>query len=196
MHFIVLFGPPAVGKMTVGDEITRLTGIPVFHNHLSIEPVLRFFPFGHPAFGRIVDEFRRHLLAEVARSDLPGAIFTFVWNMDAEDDARFLGDLCEPFAVVGAEITLVELKADLEQRLMRNRTEQRLEAKPSKRNLERSEKNLLDVEQRFRMNSNGSIPLPYRHVLIDNTELAAVDVAGQIVEMLGIPRGEAGSPST
>ena len=135
-----------------------------------------------------MDEFRRHVLAEVAASDLPGAVFTFVWALDAEEDTRFVDELCKPFAEVGAKIALVELKADLEQRLIRNRTEKRLEAKPSKRNLEGSEKNLLDVEQRYRMNSDGGIPLPYRHVVIDNTERSAVDVAGQIVEMLAIPR--------
>ena len=187
MHFIVLFGPPAVGKMTVGDEITQLTGIPVFHNHLSIEPVLRFFAFGEPAFRRVVDEFRRHLLAEVAQSELPGAIFTFVWALDEEDDARFVEDLCRPFAEAGAEIALVELKADLEQRLIRNRTEKRLDAKPSKRNLERSEKNLLDLEQKYRMNSAGDIPLPYRHLVIDNSALSAAEAAAQIISALGIP---------
>ena len=46
MQFIVIFGPPAVGKMAVGLEIEAATGIRLFHNHMTIEPVLRFFPFG------------------------------------------------------------------------------------------------------------------------------------------------------
>jgi adenylate kinase family enzyme len=32
MHLVVIFGPPAVGKMTVGHELTKLTGYKLFHN--------------------------------------------------------------------------------------------------------------------------------------------------------------------
>ncbi|MCH7663235.1 MAG: shikimate kinase, partial [Chloroflexi bacterium] len=43
MKFIILFGPLAVGKMTVGQELEKLTGLKLFHNHLTIELVLPFF---------------------------------------------------------------------------------------------------------------------------------------------------------
>jgi hypothetical protein len=188
VHFLVLFGPPAVGKMTVGDEITRLTGIPVFHNHLSIEPVLRFFPFGTPPFGRLVDSFRVNLMEEVAHSDLPGLIFTFVWSLDYKDDEEFVAEICRIFDEVGADIALVELKADLQQRLYRNKTDKRLAEKPSKRDTEASDRSLLEIEERHRMNSDGSVPLGYRHLVIDNTNRTAEEVALEIVDTLGIPR--------
>jgi hypothetical protein len=69
---LVITGPPAVGKMTVGLEVAKLTGFRVFHNHLTIDPVLRFFAFGTPPFDRLVGAWRQQLLAEVAASDLPG----------------------------------------------------------------------------------------------------------------------------
>ena len=40
---VIICGPPAVGKMTVGLELSALTGIPLFHNHMSIETVLDCF---------------------------------------------------------------------------------------------------------------------------------------------------------
>ena len=46
-----LVGPPAVGKMTVGQEIAARTGMRLFHNHMTIELVLQFFEFGSPPFG-------------------------------------------------------------------------------------------------------------------------------------------------
>ena len=58
MHLVVLFGPPAVGKMTVGHELCRLTGYRLFHNHLTIEPFLGIFEFGSPSFARLSSEFR------------------------------------------------------------------------------------------------------------------------------------------
>ncbi|GAA1641000.1 hypothetical protein [Actinoplanes couchii] len=52
MLFVI--GPPAVGKMTVGAEIAARTGLRLFHNHMAIEPVLRFFPGGSAPFGHFV----------------------------------------------------------------------------------------------------------------------------------------------
>ncbi|MDA0791513.1 MAG: hypothetical protein O2780_18920 [Proteobacteria bacterium] len=187
MHFIVLFGPPAVGKMSVGDEITNLTGMPLFHNHLSIEPVLRFFPFGSAPFARIVGEFRRLILEEASRSELPGLIFTYVWALDLASDATYLQNICRIFEDAGADISLVELKADLAQRLARNKQSSRLAAKPSKRDTAASEQRLLEHERVYQMNSTGTLPLPYRHIVVDNTSLPAAAAARQIVTTLALP---------
>lgn len=189
-QFVVIFGPPAVGKMAVALELERLTGIRAFHNHMSIEPVLRFFAFGSAPFMRLVGEFRRHLVAEVAQSDLPGMSFTFVWDLDDDNDRRFLEEMCAPFVASGARVSLVELRAFLTTRLSRNRTPLRLAEKPSKRNLERSEQGLLDSE-RYRLNSDGRVPLPYRHLIIDNTERSADEVAEQVARWLSEPPTQA-----
>ena len=34
MDLIVIFGTGAVGKMTVGQELTKITDFRLFHNHL------------------------------------------------------------------------------------------------------------------------------------------------------------------
>src|SRR3954466_8663187 len=79
---LFVVGPPAVGKMTVGAAIAQRTGLRLFHNHQTIDLVLRFFPFGTPPFQRLVVDLRRRILEEVAASDLPGIIFTFVRAFD------------------------------------------------------------------------------------------------------------------
>jgi len=186
-RFIVIFGPPAVGKMAVGAELERLTGLRLFHNHMAIEPVLRFFPFGSPPFVRLVDEFRRRVFEEVAASDLPGLSFTFVWNLDGDGDRRFLEEACAIFSAQDVEIAFVELKADLATRLRRNRSPERLDEKRSKRDVVKSEENLMMLE-RYRMNTEGSIPLPHRHLIFDNTHLSPREVAETIADALALER--------
>ncbi len=34
---VYLYGPPAVGKLTVATELQRLTGFRLFHNHLTVD---------------------------------------------------------------------------------------------------------------------------------------------------------------
>ena len=43
MNLIVLIGSGAVGKMTVGQELMKITNYRLFHNHHMIEPVLEIF---------------------------------------------------------------------------------------------------------------------------------------------------------
>jgi ATP-dependent Lon protease len=38
---LFVVGPPAVGKMSVGQAIAERTGLRLFHNHISIELALR-----------------------------------------------------------------------------------------------------------------------------------------------------------
>lgn len=42
---IIITGPQAVGKMTVGQELSRMTNFKLFHNHMSIDLVNHFFSY-------------------------------------------------------------------------------------------------------------------------------------------------------
>ena len=39
---VLLTGPQAVGKMTVGQELAKITGLKLFHNHMTIDLALKF----------------------------------------------------------------------------------------------------------------------------------------------------------
>ena len=43
--FVLICGPQAVGKMTVGQELSKITDFKFMHNHETIDLPLRFFPF-------------------------------------------------------------------------------------------------------------------------------------------------------
>lgn len=178
---VVLLGPPAVGKMATGRALEELTGYPLFHNHMTIELVLPFFDFGSEPFSRLVSEFRRRIFAEVAGSELPGLIFTWVWAFDEPSDRAFIDELVELFSKSGSRVVFVELWADLETRLARNRTGLRLQEKASKRDLDASEARLLEAEERYRMNSDGNFPFD-EHLWIDNTRAEPEAVARRIAE--------------
>src|SRR5919106_5318772 len=107
MKFIVIFGPPAVGKMSVGQELAKLTGFRLFHNRMTIELILNFFDFEDPRFQRLVSLFRRRVFEEVAASELPGLIFTFVWALNLDSDREFIDRSCDIFRKKGADIYFV-----------------------------------------------------------------------------------------
>ena len=184
---LYIFGPPAVGKMTVGEAIAARTGLRVFHNHLAIEPVLRFFEFGTPPFDRLVGEFRTRLIEEVAASDLPGLIFTYVWAFDGPADAGVLARLAEPFQRRGGRVLYVELAASQAERLRRNEGASRLAEKPSKRNLDWSRRHLLELDDTYRMNSVDEFDGRADYLRIDNTGLAPEQVADRVIARFELP---------
>jgi len=184
---VFVIGPPAVGKMTVGQAVSDITGMPLFHNHLSIEAVLPVFDFGSEPFVRLVREFRHGVFREVAESDLPGLIFTYVWAFDQPGDRAVVDRLRGVFEERGGRTVFVELYADLETRLRRNESEDRLAAKHSKRDVQKSRDRLLANERDYRLTSNGDFPFP-EHLLIDNSELSPQDVAERVVEHFGLRR--------
>ena len=189
MNFIIIFGPAAVGKMTVGQELSKITGYPLLHNHMTIDVVTELFDFGTPQFDRLVPAFRRMLVSEAAASDLAGLIFTFIWALDVEDDKLFLDELRDTVSKYGGKTLYAELEADQEKRVARNVTENRLRHK-KKADTVKTEAVLRDLDARHVLNSSGNFPYPERHVKITNTHLAAREAAAQIVAAFDLPAQE------
>jgi shikimate kinase len=185
MKFIVIFGPPAVGKMTVGYELAKITGFRLFHNHMTIELILNFFDYEQPQFHTLVAEFRKRIFEEVAASDLTGLIFTFVWALELESEKAYIERICSIFRKKSADIYFVELEADLPERLNRNETEFRLLQKPSKQNVEQSRNHLLENNEKYKLNSDGDFFYKDNYLKINNTNLSADETARRIVEEFG-----------
>lgn len=182
MKFVLIFGPQAVGKMTVGQELEKLTGLKLFHNHMTIELVTPFFSYGTETGKRLVGLFRQEIFEEVSKSDLYGMIFTYVWALDQKSDCDYVDEVCNLFESRGGTVYLVELEADLEERLERNKSPHRLAHKPTKRNLERSERDLKSTMGKYRLNSIDGEIKRENYIKINNANLSAEEVAEIIKE--------------
>ena len=136
MKLLILVGSGAVGKMTVGQSIMRKTALRLFHNHMMIEPVIEIFgEYNHS----VVAKLRRTIFEEFLKTEREGLIFTYMWAFDCPEDGDYIRSVAELFRSQGAEIYCAELVAPQSVRLERNRTENRLRHKASKRALNFSE---------------------------------------------------------
>jgi hypothetical protein len=185
---LFVVGPLAVGKMSVGQAIAERTGLRLFHNHVSIELALRYFDYGTPAFHRIDGEIRRLVTEEVAASDLPGLVFTYVWAFNVPEDQANVEEYAKPFRKRGARVLFVELEASQAERLQRNECASRLAEKPSMRDLEASRRRLIDADTRYQLNSGGKFDERPDYLRIDNTLLSPGDVADRVIKHFGLLR--------
>lgn len=177
MKLVFILGDAAVGKMTVGQELMKITDLRLFHNHMTIEPVLKIFGRFE---GAVIHEIRETIFKHFAASDLYGLIFTYMMAFDQPSDWEYLDHVKQIFEPYGTEFYYVELIAPLEIRLQRNATENRLKNKPSKRDISVSNQRLIADDKSYRCVSfEGEIPFD-NYLRLDNTNIAPEEAAGII----------------
>ena len=174
MKLLFMIGDTAVGKMTVGQELAKLTDLRLFHNHMTIEPVLEIFgQFHGPAIRRL----REVIFEEFAKTDLYGMIFTYLWAFDMPEDWEYVAWVKGIFGLPEEDVYYVELIAPQEVRLERSVTGNRLKHKASKRDLDASNARLLRDDQNHRCVSDpGEIPFP-NYLRLENANISAEEAA-------------------
>ncbi len=186
--FVIILGPHAVGKMTVGQELARITGLRLFHNHMSIELVRKLLAPGEGEEFRALNRAIRQAVFDLfAEGNLPGLIFTYMCEFDEQEELDYLTGLIGLFEANGAKCCVAELCADFDVRLLRNKSENRLRHKESKRDLEWSEAEMRATSAKYRLNSYEGEKLPFENYMkLDNTELSPEEAAKRIKERFAI----------
>lgn len=116
MDLVYIYGPPGVGKYTVGRELSKITGYRLFHNQLSIEFVMSVFGFGNKAFNKLVLRFRAEMLEEAARGNV-SVIFTSAYAKGLNDG--IVKDIARRVRRHGGRVCFVRLYCDRKELLRR-----------------------------------------------------------------------------
>ncbi len=116
-----LYGPPAVGKLTVARAIANRVPFKILHNHVTIDAVTEVLPFGSDTFWRVVGHFRRDLVTAAAEENID-LIYTYVF---APGDEQHVADVISPYEEAGGTVLFVQLFAPREVLLQRVLAESR-----------------------------------------------------------------------
>jgi hypothetical protein len=184
----MLIGPAAVGKMTVGQELSTLTGWPLIYNHRVIDLVTDYFPYGTGSSNRLIRGFNRAFFQEAAAAGM-SLIATFGWRFESTTpvevaDNEVIRNYIEPFLGAPNSVCFAELTAPLGLRLERNRTENRSRFKKLDW---ASDEELTALHSNYRWNSDGHFPLELPHVVLDNSALEPADAARTIAAAFDLP---------
>ena len=151
MHVFII-GAPAAGKMTIGQELSKLTGATLFFNHQPIDFALEIYQDFTEEMWEFVRSVNFSFLGTSARHHR-SVIFTGVTDFSNQYHLMYLKNIQDLLNEYHQEILFVELETSLEERLRRNRTENRLKYKPLKRNFEVSEREILETDKTNQLNS-------------------------------------------
>jgi len=114
---LYICGPPASGKLTVATALAELTGLSLFHNHLSVDAVSCVLPFGSKPFAEVLHRLRLDVFQTAARAGI-SLIFTnnSAWS-GADARSRFAAFATAAERLVAAEAgqtVFIRLSAPLE----------------------------------------------------------------------------------
>ncbi len=184
MKVIILFGPQAVGKMSIGEKLSEKLDFPLMHNHVTLDVIWPFIGWNDTTFD-LSSQLRLGIFEYMSEHDnKKGLIFTCVWAFDEEEDWNFINQVKDTFTKNKHELYWVELEADLEERLRRNKSENRLLKKPSKRDIEYSDYELLTAANKNRLNSNPGEINEKNYMRLDITNMSIDESSQEILNWI------------
>src|SRR5215211_795705 len=117
MYVPFIHGPVASGKYTVGNTLAELTGLPLFHNHLTVDLAAALFEFGSKPFVELREQIWLLAFEKAARA---GQSFIFTFAPENTVRPSFIDEAETAVARHGGKIHYIELvcsESEIEARL-------------------------------------------------------------------------------
>ena len=173
MQLVFLHGPPACGKLTVATELAAVTGLRLFHNHLTVDLVAALFEFGSEPFVRLRESIWLDAFAEAADHN-QSLVFTF--NPEATVRPDFPARVLSTVSSSGGKVLFVELTCPEPE--IENRIENKSRAEHGK---------LRSLSQYRELRASGAFaypPLPEPALRLDTGALEPGPAAAQIASLI------------
>lgn len=174
MKLIVIYGPSAAGKHTVGQKLAELTDYKFFYNHLTVDVVRALFDDNDPRRHDLLCDLRLRVIEDAARYGID-MVFTVAYTSDQASQA-FMNDIIKVVTEQGGTLHFVRLNppdATLFERIgnqSRHRLRKPTDPKDLRRRLDDTERNL-----------RGTIDYP-SHIDLDTSQLTPLQSARRIIE--------------
>jgi hypothetical protein len=180
VRVVYLYGPPGVGKLTVGTELAALTGFRLFHNHLTVNLATAVFPRETAPWVRMIRYVRRHVFEEATREGV-SLVYTGVYLGTPEQTAA-IAAMLEPVRDGGGTVAFVQLFCERDELVTRIQNESR----------RRHEKLTDPTVLLARYDLDVAVPFT-PHLRLDITHLPPADAARTITTHFGLPVAGSGS---
>lgn len=172
MHIVFLYGPPAVGKLTIAQELQKKLGYKLLHNHLLISVFDSIFDFHDPVRKELTREFRMRLVEEAIKEDIDLIITS--GSAGSPTLFEYFSELITLINDKGGKLAMVHLTADSKTLLSRVDDEFR---KIHGKNFGQEEMKKILAQEHFVFDKYPHM----EHLTIDTSTTSAEDAASEII---------------
>ena len=180
MNLVFIHGPAAVGKLTIARELSDMTGLRLFHNHLVVDALLAVFDFGSEPFIELREQIWLSIFREAAQRDVS---FIFTFAPERTVGTTFIQQTIDAVESARGRVLFVELTSPVDE------LERRIEG------ASRAEYGKLNSVSLFReLQQAGAFvypKLPDSGLTIDTSQLNPREAANKICEFFSLPYKEA-----
>lgn len=170
MKLVFIYGPPGVGKFTVGKQLAKITGYKLFPNHFIRDPIQSIFERWSRICSFLIYKFRFELIQAAAREGIKGLITTCAYRKP--EDNNFVRKVIKGVRKYKGKVFFIRLYCDKKELFRRIKN-------PSRRKFIKTKtlKDLKILMKKFDLFSS----IPYvKSLIIDNTKLSPKKVAEEI----------------
>ena len=104
MKLIFLYGAPAVGKLTVAQELAKMSDISVFDNHQIIDLIEPLLTREYPGFVNFIYKTQRNITLEAVKANQKNIVTTFAYAANEEADVDFVMQFIMDIRTQGREV--------------------------------------------------------------------------------------------
>lgn len=169
MKLIIIYGPPAAGKLTISRELSKKLGFEIFHNHVTYDLYQQVMRERDEEFWSKVAALRFELIELAAKNDID-LIFTICYE---PEDINYIEHIKKSVNKYEGEIYYVHLVPNKEELLKRVVNDSRKQYKKIK-DPKKLSKSLKEHEFYVSIDEPNSIK-------IDNSKLSPEEVANKII---------------
>ena len=173
MHFVVIYGPTAAGKLSVATELAKFTGYKLLDNHRILNAVAALFPFEDPTLNpiraRLGRKFRLEMFEEAA---IAGVDFITTLVIVGPDSFQFIREAKAAVERHQGAVSIVQLRPSLDTIMQRVESASRQGIKVASRT--HLQRELTNKPMQF-----DTFP-DQPHLIIDNSQLSPQEVAVKI----------------
>ena len=179
MSLLLIYGPPAVGKLTTAQELAKITGYKIFHNHHTQDMLYPLFHYASPMTDKLLADIRLTVF-EAAMKNNVDLIFTFCFANPQL--VSFLKKLIRKSKKHGVRVSFVRLYCDFGEECGRVTS-------PSRKNYPTKLHSVAMLKWVLKdQNIDSRIDFIGDHLEIDTTSMPAKKTAEKIRSHHNIPR--------
>jgi len=173
MNLIFLYGPPAAGKLTVAQELVKLTGYTLIDNHKVRDFVTTALPFSGHELGEARVRLVRKIFVDVYEAMALANLSVVTTFAAMSPGAEFIDAVRQTVEAACGKVFLVQLLPSCDVLLERVTAPSRKDQKID--NVARWHEAVGDNPSAFETYTG------VEHCVIDNSDLSAVETARQIL---------------